>query len=132
MIDNCTTVFVIFSGAISAYFHGDAPAPAPATATAAISAGTDTKLENLTVFITPQTTKASLQAVHMPVDAMRFTARGLTVLMQQENVSNAFKIEGKSFEISGSTIKQEGSCLYPSEWSVRRQKKNSCRQYVYS
>jgi hypothetical protein len=96
-------------GATSAYFDSDRHL----RATAAIVVSDGVTLANLTVLITAQTNTAGFKAVHMPKGTRRFVGTGLVVTMQQNNVSNAFFIEGQGFEIAHSRITQEGSCMWP-------------------
>eukprot|EP00039_Didymoeca_costata_P014725 m.240925 g.240925 ORF g.240925 m.240925 type:complete len:416 (+) comp16083_c1_seq25:254-1501(+) len=49
----------------------------------------------------------------MPPSSTSFEASGLTIRMEQNNVSNAFKIEGKGFELTGNMLQQIGPCIYP-------------------
>ncbi len=48
--------------------------------------------------------------IWLPPNRTRFVAAGVSVDLSYVNVSNAFRIEGEGFEITGCTLTQSGSC----------------------
>lgn len=52
-------------------------------------------------------------AVDVPSGTRRVRAVGLDINMLQNNVSNAFRVFGSQFEISGCVVHQTGACLWP-------------------
>jgi hypothetical protein len=81
--------------------------------TGAITVSSDAQLLNFSIKITAETTVPEFPAVVMPANAMRAVFSGLHIQMLQNNVSNAFKIFGKQFEIGGNVVHQAGLCLWP-------------------
>lgn len=63
--------------------------------------------------ISNSTSIAEFPAVFMPPTSTHLVAKGLAIVMQQHNVSNAFKIFGTQFELAENVVKQEGSCMWP-------------------
>ena len=82
-------------------------------ASSAITVGSDAQLLNFSLKITTDTTVPMFPAVFMPTGATRAVFFGLHIQMEQNNVSNAFKIFGKQFEIGENVVHQEGLCLWP-------------------
>jgi hypothetical protein len=82
-------------------------------ASSAITVGSDAQLLNFSLKITTDTTVPMFPAVFMPTGATRAVFFGLHIQMAQNNVSNAFKIFGKQFEIGENVVHQEGLCLWP-------------------
>lgn len=79
----------------------------------AITVAGDTELWNFSLAITASTTIPSFVAIYMPGSARGLRASGLAIAMNQPNVSNAFKLLGTSFEVSGNVANQTGTCLWP-------------------
>jgi hypothetical protein len=52
-------------------------------------------------------------AIWMRENSSRLAVTGLNITMLQQNVSNAFRIEGISFTISDNVVHQAGECFWP-------------------
>ena len=79
----------------------------------AITVGSDVQLLNFSLTLTPQTTVPMMPAIYMPTGVQRFRAIGLDIDMQQQNVSNAFKLWGTQLEIGNNIVHQTGTCIWP-------------------
>ena len=91
----------------------DGTRPDPVVTSAAITVGSDVRLENFTLLVSNKTLVAEFAAVYMPAASQRLVVRGLGIVMQQRNVSNAFKLFGSQFELADNVARQEGSCMWP-------------------
>ena len=80
---------------------------------AAITVASDVQLEGFLVSVSEATTIPEFAAVFMPAASQRFRATSLIIEMQQNNVSNAFKIFGTQFEIGSCAVEQNGQCMWP-------------------
>ena len=84
----------------------------PTSAAAAIVAtGHGTRLSDFSVKIT--SAFAHMPAIWAQTNSTAFVARGLNITLLQNNVSNAFKLEGVGWEVSSNVMNQVGSCNYP-------------------
>lgn len=78
---------------------------------AIVVAGDDSVLANFSLQV--NTARPFTPAVWMQANATSFVASGLNITLLQNNVSNAFKVEGVGYEIVGNKMNQVGSCNYP-------------------
>ena len=89
------------------------PTPPGGLSSSAITVASDVALLNFSLHLTPETTVPQLPAVFVPPTSRRFRALGLRIQMDQQNVSNAFKIFGSQFELGENEVHQAGPCLWP-------------------
>lgn len=105
---DCPTTTSVPNTTTSARFARSAPLSA-----AAITVASDVRLDGFLLTITDATSVAQFAAVSMPATSQRFKATALSIEMQQDNVSNAFKLFGTQFEIGSCVVEQNGRCPWP-------------------
>ena len=80
-------------------------------AAAIVVTGHATRLANFSVRIA--SAFAHTPAIWAQANSTAFASNGLNITLLQDNVSNAFKLEGVGWEVAGNTMNQVGSCNYP-------------------
>lgn len=77
----------------------------------AIAGGSHWALADLAVVVVAA--PPATPAVAVPPGAVNFTAARVSVTLRQDNVSAAFRIEGRRWVVVDSALRQEGVCLWP-------------------